>query len=219
MEDRYIETHKTWNTIAKLYEEKFMALKLYNDTYRIFCDLLSKKNASILEIGCGPGNITKHILHINPTLKILATDVSTNMIHLAKKNNPTIKTQVLDCRNLKTVQNTFNGIICGFIIPYLSKNYCLKLISDCTSILANKGILYLSFVNGYSEKSGFISGSSGNSVYFYYHELETIKKELELNNMFITNIIEKEYKKSDSEFETHTILIAKKEIIINDNCK
>ncbi|QXP74452.1 class I SAM-dependent methyltransferase [Tenacibaculum sp. AHE15PA] len=210
MEDRYIETHKTWNIIAKQYEEKFMELDLYNGTYKIFCDLLSKKNTVILEIGCGPGNITNQILRLNPTLKILATDVSTNMISLAKKNNPTIKTQVLDCRNLKTVQNTFNGIICGFIIPYLSKKDCSKLISDCANILDNKGVLYLSFVNGYPEKSGFISGSSGNSVYFYYHELETIKKELKLHNMLITNIIEKEYKKSDSTFETHTILIAKK---------
>jgi len=58
MEDRYLETHKTWNKIAQLYEYHFMGLELYHDTYKKFCDLLSRTDASILEIGCGPGNIT-----------------------------------------------------------------------------------------------------------------------------------------------------------------
>ena len=153
MEDRYIETHKTWNHIAQLYEEEFMELKLYNDTYKRFCDLLSKPNASVLEIGCGPGNITRHILDLNPNLKVLATDVSKNMIDLAKKNNPKIEVQVLDCRNLKTISNKFDGIICGFTIPYLSKLDCLKLISDCNNLMIEEGTLYVSFVSGEYEKS------------------------------------------------------------------
>ena len=60
--DKYRETFETWNKVAQLYEDKFMDLDLYNDTYDQFCELLLKKNASILEIGCGPGNITKYLL-------------------------------------------------------------------------------------------------------------------------------------------------------------
>ena len=210
MEDRYIETYNTWNNVAQLYEENFMELELYNDTYKRFCDLLSKPNASVLEIGCGPGNITRHILNLNTKLKVLATDISQNMIDLAKKNNPEIEVQVLDCRNLKTINNKFDGIICGFIIPYLSKLDCLKLISDCSNLLIEEGTLYISFVSGDYEKSGFISGSSGDRTYFYYHELKTIKQELELNNMTVVDAIQKKYKKSDTIFETHTIINATK---------
>ena len=130
-EDRYIETHKTWNNIAQLYEDEFMDFGLYDDTYKKFCDLLSKQDAAVLEIGCGPGNIARHILEINPNLKVLATDVSKKMIDLAKKNNPHIETTVLDCRNLKRIDNKYDGIICGFTIPYLSKPDCMKLIYDC----------------------------------------------------------------------------------------
>lgn len=210
MEDNYLETHKSWNNIAQTYEEKFMGFELYNDTYKRFCDLVSRPNASVLEIGCGPGNITRHILDLNPNLTILATDISKNMVDLAKKNNPEIEVQVLDCRNLNTINTKFDGIICGFTIPYLSKPDCLKLISNCSNLLLEEGTLYVSFVSGAYENSGFISGSSGDRLYFYYHEPETIKQEMALNHLTVVDLIQKEYKKSDTISETHTIIIAKK---------
>lgn len=210
MEDWYSETHKTWNKIAKLYEEKFMDIELYNDTYKRFCDLLPTQNASVLEIGCGPGNITRHILDLNPNLKILATDVSKSMINIAKKNNPKVEVQILDCRNLKTINSLFDAIICGFTIPYLSKFDCLKLIADSANLLKEEGILYLSFVAGDDKNSGFISGPSGDRTYFYYHNIKSIKEQLELNNMLVIDIIEKEYKNSETIYETHTIINAKK---------
>ena len=210
MESRNTETHSTWNNIASLYEEKFMELPLYNDTYQQFCDLLSKPNASILELGCGPGNITRHILNINPKLEILATDFSKNMVSLAKKNNPKAKTKVLDCRHMDTIEKQFDGIICGFVIPYLSQSDCVKMIYDCNKLLTQEGILYLSFVPGDSKKSGFVSGSSGGRTYFYYHELTTIKEAIEANHLDIIDMIEKEYKNALNNIEKHTILLIKK---------
>lgn len=79
MNNRYKETHNTWNKIAKLYKERLMSIDLYNDTYEQFCSLLPLLNANILEIGCGPGNITRQLLNLNSNLNILATDVSENM--------------------------------------------------------------------------------------------------------------------------------------------
>ena len=211
MEDRYIETHKTWNTIAQLYEEKFMDIELYNDSYKKFCELLSTSNATVLEIGCGPGNITRRILDWNPNLKVLATDVSVNMIDLARRNNPNIDVQILDCRNLRTIRDKFDGIICGFTIPYLAKIDMSNLMADCAQSLNENGILYLSFVNGDYSDSGFISGSSGDRTYFYYYDLKTIKHALELNNMIIVDHSNKEYKRADDSIEIHTIINARKQ--------
>jgi ubiquinone/menaquinone biosynthesis C-methylase UbiE len=210
MEDRYLETHKTWNKIAQFYEDKFMELELYNDTYKSFCDLLLRPNASVLEIGCGPGNITRHIMDFNPDLRVLATDISNNMIDLAKSNNPKVDFQILDCRKINTINLRFDGIICGFTIPYLSHLDCSKLISDCSNLLPEGGALYLSFVSGDYNKSGFIDGGSGGRVYFYYHEHERINKDLKLNQMTIVDSFQKEYKKSDTISEIHTIILAKK---------
>lgn len=210
MEDRYIEIHKTWNKVAHLYEHKFMALDLYNDTYKKFCDLLSTEKASILDLGSGPGNIIRYILSINPKLQIIATDVSDNMIALAKKNNPSIEAKVLDCRNLSTINNTFDGIICGFVIPYLSLMDVQCLIAECVASLNENGILYLSFVEGDYGDSGYIIGSTGDRSYFYYYDFKTIKKVLTANNLLVQDHYSKKYEKADNSIEIHTIIIAKR---------
>lgn len=214
MENQYTETHQTWNNIAQLYEDKFMHLDLYNDTYQAFCDSLTIQNARVLELGCGPGNITQHLLHLKPDLTVLATDVSEQMITLASKNNPGIDTQVLDCRHLDTIHQKFDGIMCGFTIPYLSENDCKHLISNCHRLLREKGILYLSFVPGDHTKSGFISGSTGERTYFYYHNINILKQVFQSNHLTVSHQIEKLYPKSDGTLETHVILIVQKNINI-----
>lgn len=66
--DPYKETFETWNKVASLYQEKFMELKLYNDTYDLICNVVIKNKATILEIGCGSGNITRYLLSNGLTL-------------------------------------------------------------------------------------------------------------------------------------------------------
>ena len=210
MDNRYRETFITWNRIAQQYEDAFMDLELYNDTYDVFCESIKNDNARILEIGCGPGNISKYLLTRNPSYNILAIDVSHKMIELAKKNNPNTECQVLDCRNITELQKTFDAIICGFTIPYLSKSDCSKIIYDCSGLLEEKGIFYLSFVAGHYKNSGFIQGSTDDRVYFYFHNLERIKNELKENSFDIISLTDKEYQRADGSKEVHTIIIGRK---------
>ena len=65
MTDHYKITIQTWKKVAKLYEEKFMDFEIYNESYEAFYSEISKPNASILEIGCGPGNVEKAPSPIN----------------------------------------------------------------------------------------------------------------------------------------------------------
>lgn len=208
MNDQYRETHRTWNSIAQQYEEKFMDFELYNDTYNSFCNKLN--GLALLEIGCGPGNITRQLLKIKPELKILATDVAQNMLDLAGQNNSQINTQLLDARDLGILNTSFDGIVVGFVIPYLSKIDCAKFIADCSKLLVVGGVLYLSFVEGSQQQSGLISNSKGSKMYFYYHELQFVRKELESNKLTLIETIEKYYSKSDGTSEIHTILLVKK---------
>lgn len=39
-------------------------------------------------------------------------------------------------------------------------------------MLNPKGAIYISFVEGESEQSGYQSGSTGERTYFYYHKLD-----------------------------------------------
>lgn len=112
--DNYQITFQTWNKIADLYQEKFMDLDLYNDSYDLFCKQIKVHQAHILEIGCGPGNITKYLLEKRPDFQLLGTDIAPNMIVLAKKNNPTAEFQVMDARHIHQLSQKYDGIICGF---------------------------------------------------------------------------------------------------------
>ncbi|MHA4893681.1 class I SAM-dependent DNA methyltransferase [Pedobacter sp. PWIIR3] len=208
--DSYKETFETWNKVAKVYEDKFMDLDLYNDTYDAFCENIGKKDASILEIGSGPGNITKYLLSKKPDLKIEGTDVSENMIELAKKNNPGVMFSILDCRNLDQLTQKFDGIVCGFCIPYLSETDTLKMVDDCAGLLNNNGILYLSFVEGDYLKSGFQTSSSGDRAYFYFHSTQKLISELKNHGFGLINLFEKVYKRSITTEEIHSVVIARK---------
>lgn len=165
--DTYESTFNTWNKVALLYQEKFMDTGLYNDSYDIFCESLPAR-AAILEIGCGPGNITRYLLQKKPGYKITGIDVAPAMIELARINNPLADFMQMDCRELEQVEGKFDGIICGFCLPYLSREDVNKLVKDSAGLLKAKGILYLSYIEGAYERSGFEAGSTGDEVYVYY---------------------------------------------------
>ncbi len=206
--NKYKETFTTWNKVAELYQEKFMDLTLYNDSYDLFCNELKKQNSGVLEIGCGPGNISKYLLSKRNDLKITGIDIAPAMIKLAKVNNPAAEFFELDIRSLNQIEKRFEGIIGGFCLPYLSGDDCLKLFNDCRNLLSDDGILYLSYIEG-DGKSDYLTGSSGHRTYFYDHQLHNIKDQLKEHDFEIARTLQKDFNNNGTD-EVHTILIAKK---------
>ena len=209
--DRNKETFETWNKLASLYAEKFMDLSIYNETYDLFCNAIIQDHPEILEIGCGPGNITRYLLNKRPDFKIQATDIAPNMIALAQKNIPEAQFSTLDCREIESIDQKFDGIVCGFCIPYVSGEEATKLISDCANLLKSGGIIYLSFVDSDQGESGYKSTSTGERTYFYYHPFTTILLNLKKNQFSHIKTMPVEFKRSENETELHTIVVAKKE--------
>lgn len=209
MSDRYTETFKTWDNIASLYQDKFMQLDLYNDTYDYFCTAVTKDKARILEIGCGPGNITRYLLNKRPDFDLLGIDIAPNMTALASKNNPTARFTVMDCRQINRLALKFDGIIGGFCLPYLSQTETNALIADSYDLLNDNGMIYVSFVEGDPAKSGFKTGSGGR-VYFYYHTLTDITSQLTISNFGELKIFKVKYKTSATDFDIHSIVTARK---------
>lgn len=205
--EAYKETFATWNKLASLYQEKFMDLDIYNESYDLICSSITKKKAKILELGCGPGNITKYLLSKRPDFVIHGTDIAPNMIELAKKNNPGASFAVMDSRNIRELQTKFDGIVCGFCLPYLSHSDGKKLISDAADLLVDNGLIYLSFVEGAPAGSGFKTASNGNRAYFYYYDLGELKAQLMDNRFGEIKVFKVEYGPAK---EIHTILTARK---------
>lgn len=206
--NRYQTTFATWDKIAVLYQQHFMNFDLYNDTYDTFCNEIKTTGASILEIGCGPGNITRYLLNKRNDFVIDATDISPNMIALAKQNNPSAKGIVMDARNIAGFNKKYDAIMCGFCLPYLSKEDGEKLLLDCGHLLNNGGILYISTIEGNYERSGYETGSTGDKVYVYYYELHLLEQLLCLHGFTTLHTIRKQYYKKDGSSQHHLILIA-----------
>lgn len=207
--DRQKVTFDTWNKIASIYQEKFMELDLYNDSYDFICSAIDKPKAKLLEIGCGPGNITKYLLAKRPDFDIFGIDIAPNMIELARLNNPTGQFAVMDSRKINNLNAKYDGIIGGFCLPYLSHIESKKLISNACDLLNDNGLIYLSFVEGDPDKSDFKVGSVGR-VYFYYHTLDDILSQLNNFKFEEMKTFTVMYKISETDSEINTIITAKK---------
>ncbi len=159
-----------FNKHALLYQSRFMDVSLYADELNRFCKQLPA-GGKVLELACGPGNITRHLLSQRPDLKILATDIAPNMLELAKANSPGAEFRLLDCRDLSSITESYDGILCGFCLPYLSEEESTSLIRSCAAILKPNGILYLSCMEeSEHHQSGIKTNSAGDKTYMYYHK-------------------------------------------------
>lgn len=208
MTDKEKETFETWNRVASAYEEKFMKMDFYNDSYDRFLELLPRQ-AKVLDLGCGPGNISHYLLTHRADLDILGTDIAGNMVELAAKNNPTARFQIMDSREILNLPDTFDGIISGFCLPYLSEEECGKLFFDAYQLLNKNGTLYLSFVEGDPLESGFKSGSGGR-VFFQYHLLDILVNQLTEAGFEILDIVYVNYPVSENQQDVHTIIHCRK---------
>lgn len=210
--DKYAETFQTWNKLASLYEDKFMHLDLYDATYDAFCSAIDKAGPNIFEVGCGPGNITQYLLRKRPDMVIYGTDIAPNMVELARKNNPTARFDVMDCREIGNLDAKFDGIIGGFSLPYLDSTEAERFIADSYNLLNDGGLIYISFVAGDPNLSGFKASNAGDRVYFHYHELSTIKTLLTSSQFTMLNEFNVDYGKASEVVQVHTIIIAQKQL-------
>ncbi|MFK8010407.1 MAG: class I SAM-dependent methyltransferase [Marinicellaceae bacterium] len=172
-----------FNKYAQKYQDKYMDVALYKDSLDLFCKLVNPPNAKILDIGCGPGNVTQYLLNKNPQFDILGIDLAKNMIQLAQINNPEARFKVLDCRNISTIEETFDGIMCAYCLPYLNVNETEELIKEASNLLNKNGVIYLSSMQDDYANSR-LQGPSSNGdeqMFMYYYQLQQL---LELLNKY-----------------------------------
>lgn len=193
---------------AKLYEQKYMNVDLYAESLDMFCEF-AENNGAVLELACGPGNVTRYILNKRPDLKILGTDLAPNMLELARENNPEAVFMEMDCRHIGNLSKTYDAVICAFGLPYLSKDEAKQLINDASKIVCKNGLFYLSFMENDNALSGPQTGSQGDVIYMNYHEAGYICEALEKNGFTIIDLSRKTYAGADAKPVTDLIILTK----------
>jgi 2-polyprenyl-3-methyl-5-hydroxy-6-metoxy-1,4-benzoquinol methylase len=177
-----------FDRMAQLYAARYMNVDSYAEGLDLFCEQLPHTDANILELACGPGNITKYLLERLPKLKILATDLAPNMIELAKINCPTANFQIMDCRKLSELTGTYDAVIIGFCLPYLAKEEVLELVRSAKDLLVPGGIFYLSTMEGDYADSKIQKSSSGEEVFVHYYDRLFLEKTLQSQNLEVVKI-------------------------------
>jgi trans-aconitate methyltransferase len=161
------------------YQSRYMDVSGYHDTLDVFCDLITP-NAGILELACGPGNVTRYLLDKRNDLQITATDLAPNMIALAKANNPEAKCIVMDMRDTSGISGKYDGIVCGFGLPYLSKDETLLFIESLPNILNPDAVIYMSTMEGDYNTSSLQKSSDGkDEIFIHYHQADYLVEALE----------------------------------------
>jgi predicted TPR repeat methyltransferase len=209
--DRNSEAVKTFNKHASAYNERFGSLDLYNDTYELFSSMFPNRFSTVLDVACGPGNITNYLLRKRPDLKITGIDLAPNMVEIARVNNPGATFEVMDCREVSKLNVKFDAIVCGFAIPYLSKEETEKLIADCGSLLNPGGFFYFSLIDGKYENSDYQYASNNEDrSYVYFYNSVKIMSMLAKNNLRIVQVEDFTWNNNKGNAETHLVFIVAK---------
>ncbi|HXC04098.1 MAG TPA: class I SAM-dependent methyltransferase, partial [Bacteroidia bacterium] len=194
---------------AQDYQDKYMVQEQYHASFDLFCKRVEKPGAEILELACGPGNITRYLLQQRPDFKILCTDLAPNMLDLARINNPAADFLLLDCRDFLQLNQTWDAIIMGFCLPYLDKEQAIKLIRDSAQALVQGGVIYISTMEDDYGKSGLVYTSDGSSQCFiHYHEGAYLEQALNDSGFDVLHLIRQDFPGQSG--TTDLILLARK---------
>lgn len=189
--DPYLETISTFDRQASAYQQKYMNVAHYADGLNYLLSGLGK-DAAVLEIGCGPGNVTRYLLDKRTDLKVTAVDAAAGMLALARENVPTADFLLMDAREIGQINNKFDAIVCAFILPYLSEKDVELLMRHCNNLLNSGGLLYLSTMEDNYSRSGYQFSSDGkNRCYMYFYTADDLQKKL-LNSGFTVRFLKRQ---------------------------
>lgn len=201
-----------FDEFADEYAQRFSDVGSYADSIDRFCELIANNRPQLLELACGPGNVTRLLKQRFPESRIIALDLAPRMIELAKKALPDVDFRVMDVRDISTIPEKFDAIMCSFCLPFLSKPDAHQLISDCAKSLADNGVLYISTMEGDENRAGFETTSfSGNAeVYFNYYCQSDLEKSFAANGFKVVHRKFQDYTEPDGSTTTDLIYIVMK---------
>jgi ubiquinone/menaquinone biosynthesis C-methylase UbiE len=203
---------KRFDEFAAQYADRFNTIDAYLPSIDQFCNLIEVKNPSILELACGPGNITKYLKQKFPDSKIIALDLAPKMISIARNQVKGVDFRVMDIRDISSLPNKFDAIMCSFGLPFLSVTDAAKLITDCAKLMNTNGVIYISTMEGDETKAGFepTSFSGDSKVFFNYHRQADIENAMIQNSLVLQAIKRQEYLEADGSVLIDMIFIGTK---------
>lgn len=139
-----------WNFWAdkydKLWVQKYSLRPTRNYILRAMANVKNKE--SILDLGCGPGQLIYELTERFNNLKITGIDFSEKMLDISKSRNPQATHIKLDVNELNKLNDSFNVIICTHSLPYYKEPE--KVMNELERLLKDNGRILMGFASGNS---------------------------------------------------------------------
>ena len=161
----------TFSKLADRYAEKYFHLDLYDQYLERFVKRIESQCASVLDVACGPGNVSAYLAKVRPDLKLVGVDLAEGMIEQARLRVPSAEFLVKDCRHIGELEQVFDVAAFAFGLSYLTDDDANQFFSSLNATLADSALLYLSTITGEASGSGFETSSSGDRVYMEYRSV------------------------------------------------
>jgi SAM-dependent methyltransferase len=169
--DHCLMSVATFSRLADRYAEKYFHLNLYDPYLERFVKRIEPPNARVLDVACGPGNVSAYLAKVRPDLKLVGIDLAEGMIKQAKLRVPSAEFLVQDCRHISEFGHAFDAAAFAFGLSYLTDDDAARFFTSLNATLTDAALLYLSTITGLPGESGFEASSSGDRVYLHYRSV------------------------------------------------
>ncbi len=171
-----------YTQLSGVYEAMYQSFIDYKEEFEFYNQLLLKYQCrSVLEIGCGTGNLAEPFSAIG--MEYTGLDISEEMLSIAKKNHPASLFLKADMRNFSLPQKISSCIITGRTLSYLITNKdVLNVFQSINKNLKEAGIVCFDFINA----NTFIPQiKNGEKI---IHHTKTDSKKYQRNSFWSVNL-------------------------------
>lgn len=177
----FLETDKnsisinTYNHIVDQFIEYYLPQKIKNTiTFKAETDYIANhlpKYANILDAGTAIGDYPKYLTEqYNKYFNVIGIDAAENMLKIAINNAPKAHFQLMDIRDMKFSNSSFDAIICFATLIHFDDTTCVKILDKFNDLLKPGGIIGINVMeHKNNEKELFIPEVFDNNFMQYFN--------------------------------------------------
>jgi SAM-dependent methyltransferase len=127
---------ESWNYLQRNYKEKnIREVPVHEHFIRIF-DVypIDIKGGSILDIGCGPGNVLYHLWQRFEAKRGVGTEPSAKAVQVLNQTYPELEFVANDSRVLPFGNGEFDLVIIKGVLMWIDRNYILQTIGEAIRV-------------------------------------------------------------------------------------
>ena len=164
----------TFSRVAQRYADKYFGLATYDGFLAEFAQGIDVAGAQVLDVACGPGNVSAYLAKVRPDLRLTGIDLAPGMVAQARQRVPSGRFLVLDCRQLHELGQRFDAAAFAFGLSYLTDADASLFFTSLKATLHPGAMLYLSTLTGDPAWSGLETNASGDQVYLAYRSVDRV---------------------------------------------